>query len=442
MAEIVENVLTEKQSQTIEVMALRKDGSTFYGDLALSPLIEEVVNEMGEAIEVSEIQGVVCNLRDITARREAQQALQASEARYRNLVEFAPDPIVIVDEAGKITLVNSRVETDIGYVAEELIGQPIEMLIPSGLRDLYVTHRGEYMESPYARPMGEHMEVVILHKNGSEIPVKISLSPIETDGDLLVMAYIIDITAQKELETSLRTALARERELNELKSRFTSMVSHEFRTPLAVIQMSSSILRTYGDRISDEKKVEHLDKVDTQISRLTQLLEDILTIGHAETVGLEFHPEMFDLHDYCRAIVKEIQETSTRHQIDLSITGKTREARLDKELMRQIISNLLTNAIKYSPDGGPIKFSLTSDRAQARLSVKDSGVGIPTEDQERLFQSFHRAQNVGNIPGTGLGLAIVKRAVEAHGGQIHVESAVGKGTTFTITLPIVSTLLP
>jgi signal transduction histidine kinase len=256
------------------------------------------------------------------------------------------------------------------------------------------------------------------------------------------MAYIVDITPQKQLETSLRTALARERELNELKSRFTSMVSHEFRTPLAVIQMSSSILRTYGDRISDEKKVEHLDKVDTQINRLTQLLEDILTIGQAETVGLEFHPEMFDLHEYCHEIVEEIQETSTRHQIDLSITGKTREARLDKELIRQIISNLLTNAIKYSPDGGPIKFRLTSDRAQARLSVRDSGVGIPPEDQERLFQSFHRAQNVGNIPGTGLGLAIVKRAVEAHGGQIHVESEVGKGTTFTITLPIVSTLLP
>jgi signal transduction histidine kinase len=251
-----------------------------------------------------------------------------------------------------------------------------------------------------------------------------------------VVCGLRDITEHKQMEQGLRTALERERELNELKTRFSSMVSHEFRTPLSIILSSAGLLDGYYDRMSDEKRKEHLQQIQTQVGHLTGLLDDVLTLSRAETLGISITGEYIDLKAFCLEIVRDIQSTTSKHQIQYSVEGESRMILLDSKLMRQAIANLLSNAIKYSPQGGKVKLHITFSDHEVILTCEDEGIGIPEADQKRLFEVFHRGQNVGAIPGTGLGLPIIKRAIEAHGGTISVKSSVGAGTNFIIQLPL------
>jgi signal transduction histidine kinase len=250
-------------------------------------------------------------------------------------------------------------------------------------------------------------------------------------------------TAELELRVAERTAelqaaLQKEKELNELKQRFVSMVSHEFRNPLAAIQSSSELVRNYGHKMNEERKHGHLDSISTQVSRLTELLDDVLFISKAQTVGLEFKPARLNLEAFCRKIAQEIQQTTRKHQIVFAPRGNSVETRADEKLLRQVIANLLSNAVKYSPQGGMIHVHLFYEDQKAIIQVQDQGIGIPEEDHKHLFEVFHRAGNVGEISGTGLGLAIIKQAVEVHGGSISFESQVGSGTTFTVCFPLSS----
>jgi signal transduction histidine kinase len=237
-------------------------------------------------------------------------------------------------------------------------------------------------------------------------------------------------------EEKLRQALEREKELSELKSRFVSMVSHEFRTPLSVILSSSELLEHYGNQFAEERKAEHLRRIQTAVSHMTHLLGDVLFIGRADAGNINFNPALLDLPHFCREIVSEIQSsTQSRHPIEFTCRGECAPAWADENLLRPILVNLLTNAIKYSPDGQSIHFDVESRAEHFVYSVRDRGIGIPKADLPRLFESFHRARNVGTIPGTGLGLTIAKRSVELHGGTIQVDSAEGVGTTCTVVLP-------
>jgi len=239
-----------------------------------------------------------------------------------------------------------------------------------------------------------------------------------------------------ERTAELEAALRKERELNELKQRFVSMVSHEFRNPLSTIQTSNDLLRYYSAKMSEEKRKEHFDNIDTQVKQLTEMLNDILMISKAETVGLEFKPTTLNLEDFCRALAEEVQQTTVKHRIHFSSSGDGSGAVVDEKLLRRAISNLLTNAVKYSPAGGAVHLRLLCAGGEAVISVEDEGIGIPQEDQKHLFEVFHRAGNVGDISGSGLGLVIIKQAVEAHGGAISVISQVNVGTTFIVRLPI------
>lgn len=226
-------------------------------------------------------------------------------------------------------------------------------------------------------------------------------------------------------------------ELREQRSRFISVLSHELRTPLGAIQLANSMLRSYGDRLTDEEKRESYDTIDTQVEQLAEIIHDVTTISRTDFTGVEFEPEIVDLETYLRDIIEEF-ELAYRMQccIEFVGTGRRVEAPVDRKLLRRAITNLLTNAIKYSPPETPIEITLMVEGDEAVVLVRDHGIGIPEEDLEHLFQPFQRASNVGQIQGTGLGLAITQQAVEQHGGTISVDSHVGEGTTFIVRLPL------
>ncbi|MEB3335954.1 MAG: PAS domain S-box protein [Leptolyngbyaceae bacterium] len=255
-----------------------------------------------------------------------------------------------------------------------------------------------------------------------------------------MIGVIMDITERKQVEEEIRKALEKERELGQLKSRFISMASHEFRTPLAIISSSAGILEDYSHRLPEEKKREHLRRIQITVKRMTQLLDDVLMINRAEAEKLEFNPQPLNLTEMCQNLVDEMQLNAHQHQIVFSYPRDQDTALhhccIDQKLVWQILTNLLTNAIKYSPNGDTIQFQLTLQDHQVVFQIQDQGIGIPLEDQAQLFESFYRGKNVGAIPGTGLGLAIVKKCVDLHQGTITVDSQGNVGTTFTVSLPI------
>ena len=246
-----------------------------------------------------------------------------------------------------------------------------------------------------------------------------------------------EITERQRLESELRYALANERELSDLKSRIISVVSHEYRTPLATILSSTELLEHYSHSWAEEKKQRHFQRIETSVHHLTRLVNDVLMFSKAEAGKLEFNPVRLEVVAFCHELVEELQLTAgEKYSINFRCLGIPQEVYLDEKLLRQILSNLLSNALKYSPEGGEIQFELVFGQDTLIFRIQDQGIGIPLPDQSQLFDAFYRSSNVGTISGTGLGLAIVERCVNIHKGEILVESEVGVGTTFTVTLPL------
>ncbi|MCL1472959.1 hybrid sensor histidine kinase/response regulator [Argonema antarcticum] len=243
--------------------------------------------------------------------------------------------------------------------------------------------------------------------------------------------------ARHQAEIEIRKALEKEKELGELKSRFVTMVSHEFRTPMATILFSAGLLEKYQSIWHEEKKMTHIHRIQTAIEHMTDLLNDVLVVGKAEAGKLEFRPAPMDLEGFCHQLLEDIKHADKEcHPLELTIQSAVSNACMDENLLRHILTNLLSNAIKYSPQNSPVQFQLLCQDGQAVFQIRDAGIGINPEDEKQLFEMFHRGTNVGNISGTGLGLTIVKKSVDLHQGQIAVESEPGVGTTFTVTLPL------
>ncbi|TAF07281.1 MAG: CBS domain-containing protein [Nostocales cyanobacterium] len=246
---------------------------------------------------------------------------------------------------------------------------------------------------------------------------------------------------QADLFDQLQRSLVKEKEVSEMRSRFITMASHEFRTPLAIISSSTGILQKFSDRLSKEKKHRHLETIQKTIKHIVKLLDDVLMINRAESEKMEFNPEALDIIGFCKQLKKEIASTSSHHKINFyvnvsePILDNTLVVQFDPKLIRQILTNLLSNALKYSPENNSVDFSLHIESEKIIFQIKDAGIGIPQEDQVNLFASFYRASNVSNISGTGLGLAIVKKCVDLHQGEIILDSQLGKGTIFTLTIP-------
>ncbi|MBD2357211.1 CHASE3 domain-containing protein [Tolypothrix sp. FACHB-123] len=253
---------------------------------------------------------------------------------------------------------------------------------------------------------------------------------------LAVYTLLYQQLVKRQQAEALQRTLAQEKELSELKLRFFSMVSHEFRTPLSIILGSAQLLAQSNQQWTEEKKLKNLHRIQSSARSMNQLLTDILTLTRAEAGKLEFHPELIDLEAFCLNLIEDIQFCNQpQHPIKFVTQSNCTHAQLDENLLYSILSNLLSNAIKYSSPETDILLILSCETDAIIFQVKDSGIGIPSEFQQHLFEPFHRAENVGKIVGTGLGLAVVKKCVELHQGRIYVESEVGIGTTFKVKMP-------
>ncbi|MEZ0246238.1 MAG: PAS domain S-box protein [Methylophilaceae bacterium] len=329
---------------------------------------------------------------------------------------------------------NRNMETLFGYTKDEWSGHTSEIYYASPEEFERV---GSEAYPLLAQGRTYHTECQMRRRDGTLFWSAISGSALDaTDPGKGSIWTLMDITERIRSEHEMRRALEKEKELSELKSRFVAMTSHEFRTPLATILSSTELLEHYHDRLPQEEKVELMHSIKDSVERMTRMLDDVLLIGKSEAGKLEFNPGLMDLNAFCESLAGEFM-LNRPAGIDLQArVGLCGTVCMDQKLLRHILGNLISNAIKYSPQGGKVEFEAHCDPGQVRFRVSDQGIGIPVEDIPGLFETFRRARNVGNISGTGLGLAIVKKSVELHGGQIEVDSAVGRGTTFTISIPL------
>jgi two-component system sensor histidine kinase VicK len=411
----------------------------FYLDLYIS----EYSNQ-----EILEKQLIVL-LEDATERMALQQTLSqrtneaslliSSLAASRNYIDriltSMADALLVTTASGLIKTANQFAQDLFGYSQEELIDQSISTIIPSekflqNTRNLSASNPGEFIKD---------VEVMCRTKRGEQICISFSCSAIQTEIEGLQNFVYIgrDISDRKRVEEQMIKALERERELRELKADFVSMASHEFRTPLTAIFSSAELLQHYGNIWPEEKKFKHYNRIESAVNRMTSLLDDVLLYSKAEAGRLEFHPKPIILKNFCSDLIEEMQlGIGQNHKLTWVYSGLYHNACMDEKLLLHIFSNLLSNAIKYSSPGTTVFFSCHYQEGEVIFEVKDEGIGIPPDDQAQLFESFHRAKNVGDIPGTGLGLAIVQRSVELHGGKITCSSELGVGTTFRVTLPL------
>jgi PAS domain S-box-containing protein len=405
----------------LDLYGRKRDGSEFPAEISLSPMQTE-----GGVLATAAI-------RDVTARKK-------TEGMFRGLLEAAPDAMVIVDDAGRVVLINTQAERMFGYTREELLGQTIETLVPARFQQLHPTHRTGYSHAPRSRPMGSGLELYGLHKNGTEFPVEISLSPLETEEGVLVTAAIRDIS-------ELREQYRRVQEANRLKSEFLANMSHELRTPLnAVIGFAEIIHDGRAGPISEEQR-EYLGDILTSSRHLLQIINDILDLAKIEAGRITLHPEHIDLRRVF-AEVRDILRTAAAAksmQLDTEIDSSLVDIVADPSRLKQVLYNYLSNALKFTPEYGRIVIRALPDGGEAfRIEVEDNGIGIAAEDVDRLFTEFQQLDSsVGKrFQGTGLGLALTQRIVEAQGGRVGVSSSVGEGSTFYAVMPRVTRVPP
>ena len=365
---------------------------------------------------------------DVTERKRTEAALRESEAKNRALLNAIPDLMLRISKDGTYLDYMPAKDSDTLATGNNLLGKNEYEVLPLAVAQ----QRMYYVERALATGKIQIFEY--------QLPINDSIrqeeARIVVSGEDEVLAIVRDITERKQVEADIRNALEKEKQLNELKSRFVTMISHEFRTPLTTILSSAELLENYSPKWTEEKKLQHFQRIQIAVKHMTQLLNDVLLIGKAEVGKLECNPVKLDVAQFCRDLVDEMLLGVTSHTVIFQHQGNCINAYLDEKLLRHILSNLISNAIKYSPVGGTIHFKLVCEQGEAIFDVQDQGIGIPRADQAQLFNSFHRGSNVGTIPGTGLGLSIVKKAVELHRGKITVESEVGVGTKFVVSLPL------
>lgn len=380
--------------------------------------------------------------REITEQKLAERVLRENEQRFRAMLEGASEGIALIDEQNRLVQINRYIEERFGFTREQLVNQPCHSLITLASRPSFVAALEE------VRQTGESMSIRLTpppmaqSSTGEAFPVEITFVPLTVSGQHMTMCLLVDITERQQLEEqrlinrALEVELEKERELIDLKQRFTTMVTHEFRTPLAIIQSTVNIVQTYFDRLPQDKLAERLDVVTKQAKRMSELLTDVLMYSRGEHGLKPATLEIIDLGQFTRAIIDDLRTAdSDAHPVALSVNNAPVKLETDRRLLEHICLNLIGNAIKYSPPGSPVEVIVSRNGPDVILSVKDRGIGIPASDLPRIYDPFHRAANVGSHSGSGLGLPIVKQCVEALGGTITAESREGQGSVFTVHLP-------
>lgn len=373
-------------------------------------------------------------------RLETERALKEGEARLRSILDSALDAMITINEQGIITEWNLRAEEIFGFPNEETIGKDLsELIVPEKYRYAHNAGMKHFLQTGNGPILNKRIEIHAQHKDGSYFPVELSIVPIQLNEGYLFSAFIRDITLRKKAENDMSTALQRQKELAELKSRLISMTSHEYRTPLTTIKSSLDLLSFIleNQELQNRDKIEkNVNRINLEIDRLNSLVNDILTVGKLETGTLPLKPEPTDMVELCTSLT----ENSFANQpdgrvVNMTVSGTPRMLDLDESLYSHVLSNLLQNAFKYSKTKGSPRLELNFKDDELEITVKDRGIGIPHTELGLLFDSFFRGSNVKNIQGHGMGLVIVKQFVDLHDGTIEVNSEEGKGTEFIIRQP-------
>lgn len=378
--------------------------------------------------------GRVWSIWDVTESRKTQEALRLNEARFRTLAETTEASIFLICDS-RICYANRAAEELTGYAKKELLNNfNINRLIRN--KKLRQVHKQD------GTGCSEYQEMQIITKNGVERWLACTVGVLDEVLDFakkpVELVTAIDITDYKQAESDVRQALEHAKRLSELRERFVSMLCHQFRTPLNIVSFSADLLRRHIHQWTEEKNRSYLDLITVAVQQISELLDEILLYGQAESARLECQPRLLNLERFCTDIVAQVQIASGNQKaINFVSQGDCSTAYLDPKLLHHILTNLLSNAIKYSPTSSTVTFRLCCQNNEVIFQIQDSGIGIPVVDQQQIFEPFYRGSNIDSIPGTGLGLSIVKTLVDLHGGEITVESVVGVGTTFTVNLPSV-----
>ncbi|MEL6468862.1 MAG: PAS domain-containing sensor histidine kinase [Cyanobacteria bacterium J06623_4] len=396
----------------------------------------------------------------LAAHSPKHQTFETLRRQYQLILNAVGEGVYGLDLQGNVTFVNPAAAAMIDWEMEDLIGQSMHQVLHHSHPDGSAYPReccpiyAAFQDGSTRRVTDE----VFWRKDGTSFPVEYISTPLQDEHGQLIGAVITfrDITQRKwaeailqqaneDLETKVRERAAelyqaneQLRELSALKSRFVAMVCHEFRNPLNNIALSVSSLSRYNEKLSLLQKSQYLQGISANVDRMTQMLDDILVLGKLEAKRLYLEPEPINLVDFCQNLLTELQPQLKLQQRVLRYAGRRKPltAELDQTLLRSILTNIVSNAIRYSPSESVIELSLSRRKQQAIFQVTDQGVGIPPEDIPFLFEPFHRGKNVSNIPGTGLGLSIVKQFVELQQGEIQLESTLGVGTVFRVALPL------
>lgn len=414
--------------------------------------------------------------------KKLYRSIEAEQMQVNALFEHATEGIILTDEKGNIILLNPAASNLFEYEKDELLGKSIEMLIPGRFHTKHTQYREGFYQRPSNRTMGHGRDLFARKKDGGEFPVEVSLSYYRQKNTFFVIAFLVDITQRKqaekelldrkteleritqdisrlnaELETKveqrtlilrealqelehsqaeLNDALNKEKELSEIKSRFVSMASHEFRTPLSTVLSSAALLSKYTLAEDQDKRDKHIKRIKDSVKHLNDLLGDFLSLGRLEEGRIQAEMAPFQVKEFLDEIVEEMRPLAkTGQDIHCDCPGNDTFIS-DKRLLKNILINLLSNASKFSPEGAGIWLQVQHTPGKNMiLSIRDEGIGISAEDQQHLFSTFFRGANAMNIEGTGLGLHIVKRYAELLGGTLYLESELNKGTTITVDIP-------
>ncbi|QHS50981.1 PAS domain-containing sensor histidine kinase [Edaphobacter sp. 12200R-103] len=432
MVQLIAMIRRGERVDHYETIKKHKDGRPIDVSLALAGISDADGNVIG----ISKIS------RDISSRK-------ATEARFRELIENAPDAILQVDPDGTIVVANRTAETMFGYSREELLGANVDILVPIKAKTVHMKHRASFAGSPKIRPMGSGMELSALRKDGIEVPVEISLSPSYQQAGVNVTAVIRDVSERRQAELQMRSLQknymaeleARQKEAetsNRLKSEFLASMSHELRTPLHTIIGFADLLSEESDGPLNDKQRRFLRHIQEDSEHLLGLINDVLDFSKIEAGGMSLRIEKVHLADEISDAVNAIRPRAAMKSLDLKIQEVfSGLVAVDPMRLKEVFYNLLSNAVKFTPENGKITVQTEEDDQFVHVTVADSGIGIPEDQLERAFEKFYQVGYAtgGVREGTGLGLAICKRLIEMHGGKIWIDSSEGAGSRFHFTIP-------
>ena len=470
ISDLVKDTIKRNGLWKEEVLLVKKNGEVYLGRLDIATFLFEGSTHY--------LQRII----NIDNQRIFSENLFKEIKKFEALFHYATLPILLVNKTGNIILANNQALRLFGYTELQITALSVEQLIPQKYRGGHSQNRSDYEKNPLTRPMGRGLELFGLKKNGEEFPVEVSLGHYQIEQESFVISFIIDITHRKQIEDTMKkqtsemekakieieelnaelenkvelrtheltdtltkleksrdeltVALSKERELSDLKSRFVSMASHEFRTPLSTILSSVSLIAKYTESIDQDKRNKHIQRIHSAVSNLTDILNEFLSLGKIEEGKIQVHFSIFNLKEQLNLIINEISPIlKGRQHIYYNHKGDT-QINLDLSLLRNIMINLISNASKFSNENASIYVNSQVLGKTAFVDIRDEGLGIAEEDKKHLFERFFRGKNVINIQGTGLGLHIVSKYVELMNGSIEVHSELEKGTQFNLKFNI------